>query len=114
MKNEECKKVGIAVYEISPEEGGKTVGVWLGQKVPAHQRRRIMALNLDFVPGHIGVRVNKMTGTTAVMYLGCIKSPKTAQKIAIALRRAVLEIVGAQSMLLKLPDSRSVSRALAA
>ncbi len=105
-------KEGIAVYEVSPK-GGKMVGVWLGQKISARQRRRIMALNPDFAPGHIGVRVNKMTNTTTVMYLGRIKSPETARKIAVALKRAVLGIAGAQSMILKLPDYHSVSRALA-
>lgn len=109
---------GVAVHprQVSSAEGS-LIGIWLGHAIPASQRLKLMNLNPQYAPGHIGVQVDGRIGVTIVKYLGRIESERVARQIALRLMRSVREVTGAQSILLRLPrdyqlDYRAVSRAL--
>lgn len=95
-----------------------TVGVWLGRAITSRQRERLLGLGLAYAPGHIGVRIDRRIGITVVQYLGRLKNQAAARAIAVQLMRSVKQVVGAQTILLRLPkgsclDYRTISRALA-
>ncbi|HVB19692.1 MAG TPA: hypothetical protein VNF51_00165 [Candidatus Paceibacterota bacterium] len=99
----------VTVYHDKVDPGSSTlVGAWIHRGISPEQRRVLMGFRPAKISGHVGVYTD--AHYTWVLFL---TRNGSARKIAVDLRIFLEQTIGVQSILQRLPNYRSVSRALA-